>query len=237
MSQTWSDDSPPDVGVVIPSGGRGERAGGEEPKQFRAIGGIPMLLRAMRPFVQLPRVHEIVIPLPEPQYTSPPDWLAELLGERLRTVPGGATRADSVLAGVNALTAHCDYVLIHDAARPFVTMDVIERVLARVDRETSVIAAVPMSDTLKRVNQSLIVVETVDRDNLWRSQTPQVFPRALLLAAYDRAPRKFGSLSHTDEASLVEAAGYAVAIVPDSTDNLKLTTPEDFALAEALAAR
>lgn len=226
---------PPNVGVLIPAGGRGERAGPGDPKQFRLIGGIPMLLRALRPFARHPRVRSIVVALPEPDATTPPDWLGELIGDRLRVVPGGATRRESVGCALRALDPACTVVLVHDAARPFVTLDDIDAIIEAVDAGRAAIVALPVSDTLKRADADHRIVETVPRERLWRAQTPQGFPRTLLELAYEEPAR--AAKAATDDAALVEALGADVMVVPGRTANLKVTTPEDFRLAEALVAQ
>lgn len=226
---------PPNVGVLIPAGGRGERAGPGDPKQFRLIGGIPMLLRALRPFARHPRVRSIVVALPEPDATAPPDWLGELIGDRLRVVPGGTTRRESVGCALRALDPACTVVLVHDAARPFVTLDDIDAIIEAVDTGRAAIVALPVSDTLKRADADHRIVETVPRERLWQAQTPQGFPRTLLERAYEEPAR--GAKAATDDAALVEALGADVMVVPGRTANLKVTTPEDFRLAEALVAQ
>jgi 2-C-methyl-D-erythritol 4-phosphate cytidylyltransferase len=221
--------------VLIAAAGAGERAGAGEPKQFRRIGGVPMLLRALRPFAQHPGVREIVVALPAAYAARPPEWLAQVAGGRLRLVAGGASRMASVKAALDALDERCDIVLVHDAARPFVVAETIDLVIATASRGVSAVPAIIVADTLKRVDAvTRRVEETVDRDGLWRAQTPQAFPRAVLEDAYHRAN---GHTPTTDDAALVEAAGHPVAVVPDSSSNFKVTTPEDFAVAEALLAR
>jgi 2-C-methyl-D-erythritol 4-phosphate cytidylyltransferase len=229
---------PPDVGVVVVAAGRGERCGSELPKQFRPLAGVPLLLHALRPFLSHPAVARVIAVLPEAEATTPPPWLAELLGERLQSVAGGAERMDSVEAGLRVLPDSCSIVLVHDGARPFPEAVLIDAVLAEARRGVGAIAAVPVSDTLKEaglVEQSLPapVLRTVPRATLWRAQTPQGFPRAMLEDAFARA-RSAGFVA-TDEAELVEQAGGKVVLIPDSSLNLKVTTPEDFRLAEALA--
>jgi 2-C-methyl-D-erythritol 4-phosphate cytidylyltransferase len=237
MSPSSAPASRPDVGVVLAAGGIGERAGEGAPKQFRPIAGVPMLLRAVRPFAQSPRVRQIVVVLPAAWSNAPPAWLAELVSERLAIVPGGATRAESVAHGLAALTSECTVVLVHDAARPFVSPEEIDAIIAVADRGAGAVSALPLSDTLKRADDDGHVLATVPRAGLWRAQTPQGFPRALLEAAY-RTARTRGTLSGaTDDASLVEAAGGRVEVVPGRAANFKVTTSEDFALAESLAVR
>jgi 2-C-methyl-D-erythritol 4-phosphate cytidylyltransferase len=193
-----------------------------------------MLLRALRPFAAHPAVAEIVIPIPDETLRNPPVWLREATGDRLRLVAGGATRAESVHHGVRALSEACTIILVHDAARPFVSTDTVSAVVRRAAEGAAAIAAVPISDTVKLADETgEWVQETVDRSRLWRAQTPQGFPRELLLDAY-ASRSNWAAEQHTDEAALVEAAGFRVALVPDSTRNIKVTTPNDLIFAEAL---
>jgi 2-C-methyl-D-erythritol 4-phosphate cytidylyltransferase len=226
-------DSPLDVGVVLPAAGRGERAGAGELKQFRPIAGVPMLLRAVRPFAQHLRVRQIVIALPREHVARPPDWLADLVGDRLRTVGGGATRAASVRAALRVLEPDCTIVVVHDAARPFVSQREIDAVIEAAESGRGALVAIPVSDTLKRGADGL-VGGTVSREGLWRALTPQAFPRHLFEAAYAKAT---DDLDTTDDAMLMEAMGVPVALIEGRTINIKVTTADDFLLAEALAHR
>jgi 2-C-methyl-D-erythritol 4-phosphate cytidylyltransferase len=226
-------DSPPDVGVVVVAAGSGVRAGPGELKQFRPIAGIPLLLRALRPFTSHPAVTQVVVVLPAGVAERPPDWLAPLRGNRLTLVAGGATRTASVRAGLTALAPDARVALIHDAARPFVGRETIDRVIARARAGVGAVAAVRVSDTIKEVAGPNVVTRTVSRTGLWRAQTPQGFPRAMLEEAYGLLD---GSASPpTDDAELCERAGFPVEVVPDSAENVKVTTREDFQIAEALA--
>ena len=213
--------------------GGGVRAGAGELKQFRPILGVPMLLRALSPFAAHPEVSQMVVALPLTFAERPPPWLAPLVGERLRIVPGGATRAESVRAGLAALDASLAIVLVHDAARPFVNRQTIDAVIGRARFGVGAVAAVPMDDTVKEVDGERRVARTVGRDRLWRAQTPQGFPRAILEAAY--AAWKHGAPFPTDDAELAERAGFPVEVVAGSPHNLKVTTEDDWRLAEALA--
>jgi len=230
---TSPDASLPDVGVLVVGAGAGVRAGPGEPKQFRSISGVPLLLRSLRPFTSHPAVAHVVVALPGGMAEHPPHWLAPLAGERLQLVTGGATRTDSVRAALAALPHGASVVLIHDAARPFVDRQTIEGVIARARTGVGAIAAVPVSDTIKDVNDGHRVTRTVAREHLWRAQTPQGFPRAMLEAAYARL--KPDDPTPTDDAELCERAGFPVDVVQDSVQNLKVTTPDDFRIAEAFA--
>ena len=224
--------SQPDAGVVIVAAGAGLRAGPGEPKQFRPILGVPMLLRALRPFTSHPAVGQVVVVLPPGLEARPPEWLAKLVGERLTLVAGGSTRAQSVRAGLRALPPGASVVLVHDGARPFVTRETIDGVLAKARAGVGAVAAIAVSDTVKDVEQERIT-KTVPRNRLWRAQTPQAFPRAMLERAY--AGLENGDSAPTDDAELCERAGFAVDVVADSSFNLKVTTADDFRIAEALA--
>jgi 2-C-methyl-D-erythritol 4-phosphate cytidylyltransferase len=226
---------PRDLGVIVVAAGRGQRFGGELPKQYQPIAGVPMLLRALRPFVSHPDVLHVALVLPPADAASPPEWLAPLAGGSLTLVPGGGERSDSVAAGLSALPEACATVLVHDAARPFVGRETIDAV-ARIARSgEGAVAAVPLSDTLKEssADEPDRVARTVPRERLWRAQTPQGFPRAVLVEAYALA--RLERVGATDDASLVERLGVAVRLVPDSPRNIKVTTPDDLALADLLA--
>jgi len=224
--------SPPDVGVVVVAAGAVMRSGPGEPKQFRPILGVPMLLRALRPFTSHPDVAQVVVVLPRAFAERPPEWLAKLVGDRLTLVAGGAHRVDSVQRGFHALGPEVEVVLVHDAARPFVSRGTVDAVVALAREGVGAVAAIPMGDTVKEANELSRIQRTIPRERLWRAQTPQGFPRAMLHQAFERAER---NPPVTDDAELCERAGFPVEIVPDSPHNLKVTTADDLRLAEALA--
>ena len=225
--------SPPDVLVIVVAAGAGVRAGPGDPKQFRSIDGIPLLIRALRPFTSHPDVAHVVVAVPAGVAEHPPEWLGKVRGERLSLVAGGATRADSVRAALAALPAGAAVVLVHDAARPFVDRQTVDAVIARARAGIGAAAAVPVSDTIKEVVEGNRVARTVARTRLWRAQTPQGFPRAMIEQAYRRVEP--GDAPATDDAELCERAGFPVEVVADSVHNLKVTTADDFRIAEALA--
>ncbi len=225
--------SPPDVGVVIGAAGAGVRAGPGEPKQFRSILGVPMLLRALRPFTSHPDVEHVVVALPKGFAEHPPEWLGKVVGERVTLVTGGETRVDSVRAALRALRPGVAVVLVHDGARPFVSRSTIDAVIARARAGVGAVAALPMGDTVKEVADGARVARTVPRHGLWRAQTPQGFPRAWLDAVYGTTLKDADGA--TDDAELCERAGYPVEVVADLPHNLKITTADDFRVAEALA--
>lgn len=222
---------------MIAAAGRSERLGGTVPKQFRLIAGVPLLLRAVRPFLSHPTVREVVAALPPEAAQHPPEWLQGLAGDLLRIVAGGETRADSVAAALAVLTRESSVVLVHDGARPYPSGSVIDAVIAAARGGSAAIAAVPLYDTLKEAaadpSAAPAVVRTVPRARLWRAQTPQGFPRDLLEAAMARAGARRAIA--TDEAQLIEEMGERVLLIRDSEMNLKITSEADFRIAEALA--
>lgn len=227
---------PRDVGAIVVAAGRGVRFGSETPKQFHSIGGVPIVLWALRHFTTHPEVAHVALVLPPNDAVHPPAFLAAFSAlSALSVVPGGIHRGDSVRAGLAALHPECVIVLVHDGARPFVDRSVMDRVIEFARRGEGAVPAVPLSDTLKEVAEDdpTRIVRTRPRARLWRAQTPQAFPRAVLEQAHAHAVH----IGHraTDDAALVEAMGVTVRLVPDSTRNIKVTTPEDLALAELLA--
>lgn len=224
---------PRDVGVIVVAAGRGTRAGGDVPKQYREIAGVPLLLRAIRPFSAHPDVAHIVVVVPETDLATPPQWLAAATGERLQLVAGGSLRRDSVAAGLAVLPPACRVVLVHDGARPFPPASVIDGGIAVARAGHSAVPAVPLADTLKRADSYGVVLATVPRAGLWRIQTPQAFPREVLVRAH--AQIQPDGLEATDDAMLVELAGGRVELLPSTARNLKVTSPEDLLFAAWLA--
>lgn len=219
------------VGVIIPAAGSGARMGGIR-KPFLQLAGQPLLQHCLAAFSQVADIDTIIVALPEDIIAHPPEWLRS---GHVSLVAGGAQRADSVRAGLQALADDIDVVVIHDAARPLVTPDMIRAVIEQAGQGASAIIAVPVTDTLHRVDEQGTIVETPARSLFWRAQTPQAFPRAVLELAFARTE---DPSSATDEAGLVAAAGYTVRVVPGDVANLKITTSADLIVAEAaLAAR
>lgn len=234
MSTNWCAPLGRDVGVIVVAAGRGARMGGEVPKQYLPLAGHPVLLHALRPFVSHPEVAKVVVVLPHSDAEAPPAWLADLVGDVLSTVAGGADRAASVRHGLAALPADCTVVLVHDGARPFPPRAAIDGGIQAARAGHAALPALPVSDTIKRADDFGRVIGTVPRDGLWRAQTPQAFPRALLERAH--AAEMAGDLVPTDDAMLAELLGAVVEILPGTARNLKITTRDDLALAEWYAA-
>ncbi len=216
--------------AIIVAAGRGERAGGG--KQYRSLGGEPVLRRVLRLFAAHPGI-EAVQPVIDPAHEA--DFRAAAAGIDCRPpVPGGVTRQASVRAGLEALAGENPaFVLVHDAARPLASPALLERALAAARESGAAIPVLPVSDTIKRVNAAGRIIETVARDALRAVQTPQGFAFSPLLDAHRRAARE-GRDDFTDDAALMEWAGATVTTFPGEAGNLKLTTADDFARAAAI---
>ena len=223
-----------DVGVVIVAAGTGSRTGSDELKQFRWVAGKPMLLHSVQTFQLRADVALVVVVLPRAYAGDPPPWLFQCDLERLVVSVGGRERGDSVYNGLEDLPESVEVVLVHDAARPLVTGDAIDRVVAEARAGRGAVAALPVVDTLKEVDAEGRIVRTVERARLWRAQTPQGFPREVLLRAHVAARRD--GVAATDDAALVERLGVPVVVVPGSERAMKITDAADFERAEALSA-
>ena len=215
--------------ALVLAGGRGTRAGGGVPKQYRRIAGVPMMRLTLAAFAAHPRidaVRAVIHPDDRQSY-------AELCGDLGLPEPahGGETRQESSYNGLKSLESLApDNVLIQDAARPFTDPGTIERVIDALGQAPGAIAAVPVIDTIKRGGAGDRVAATIDRAGLWRAQTPQGFRYRPILAAFGAA----GGRTYTDDAAVAEAAGLEVALVMGHEDNIKVTTERDFARAEQI---
>jgi len=222
-----------DVGVVIVAGGSGARTGSSELKQFRWVAGKPALLHSVQAFMARADVAIVVVVLPKAYAADPPPWLFQCDVDRLLVSTGGSERHESVVNGLEDLPEDIAIAVVHDAARPLVTDDTIDRVIAEARKGHGAIAALPVVDTLKEVDEHGHIVRTVDRTRLWRAQTPQAFPRVMLERAHIEARRD--NVGATDDAALVERLGLPVVVVQGSERGLKITTEADFAPANALS--
>ena len=222
-----------DVGVIIVAAGSGSRTGSQELKQFRWVAGKPMLLHSIQIFQARTDVAMVVCVLPREYVGDPPPWIFQSDAERLLLSVGGRERSESVANGLEDLPSECEIVVIHDAARPLVTSETIGRVIDEARQGHGAVAAIPVIDTLKRVESNGKVVETVDRFGLWRAQTPQAFPRKAIERAH-REAREADRIA-TDDAALCEQIGLPVVVVRGSERAQKITEENDFALVEALS--
>ena len=220
------------VAAVVVAAGQGLRAGGEIPKQFRRIAGETLLERALSAFAEAPDV-TFVQPVIRPDDV---DLVRRLTGGMnvLEPVAGGATRQASVRAGLEALVACTpDIVLVHDAARPFASASLITRAIAAAEKTGAAIPALPVTDTVKRIDSTGTIEATLDRNSIRLVQTPQAFAFPALFDAHRRALAQ-GRNDFTDDAALAEWAGIKVSVFAGEPGNIKFTTPEDFARAEAI---
>jgi 2-C-methyl-D-erythritol 4-phosphate cytidylyltransferase / 2-C-methyl-D-erythritol 2,4-cyclodiphosphate synthase len=224
---------PAKVAAVIVAGGRGFRAGGDVPKQYRRIGGEAVIRPTLAAFVDHPQisaVQTVIHPADELLFQAATAGLNGLLPP----VPGGATRQASVRAGLEALQeAAPDLVLIHDAARPFLSADLITRAIDAATKHGAAVPAVPITDTVKKVDERDMVSETLDRSRLRTVQTPQAFAYDVIVDLHKRAAAA-GRDDFTDDAALAEWAGHAVNVFAGESTNVKLTTNDDFERSEAL---
>jgi len=210
------------IAVIIVAAGRGHRFGGEMPKQYLEVHQQPLVRHAVQAFLDHPAI-DLILPVIHPDDA---DILANALGglDYLEPVAGGAARQDSVRNGLEGLASSApDYVLVHDAARPMVAPALIDRVIEALQDTSGVIPGIAVVDTLKRADDDGIITDTVSRDGLWRAQTPQGFKYADLLAAHRSAIGQ----ELTDDAAVMEASGYRVAVVLGDENNIKVTTPDD----------
>jgi 2-C-methyl-D-erythritol 4-phosphate cytidylyltransferase len=224
------------VVAIIAAGGTGTRMGTATPKQFLMLGERPLLLHSLWVFDRAPSVTEVVLVVPKEERAHALANVVERYGVKkvVNVVAGGATRQESVYNGLKETDDDTEIVVIHDAVRPFVTEDLIERSIEVARSLGGAIVAVPMKDTPKQVGPDGRIQRTLDRTGLWLAQTPQTFRRALMLEAYRKA--EGDRLPATDDAVLVERLGQTVGIVPGSWENIKITTPEDLVIAEAILA-
>ncbi|WP_280675805.1 2-C-methyl-D-erythritol 4-phosphate cytidylyltransferase [Kitasatospora sp. MAA19] len=235
--------------AVVPAAGRGERLGPGAPKALRELGGVPLLVHAVRALARSRAVGLVVV-------AAPADGVAEVVAlldshglddKDIRVVAGGATRQESVRLGLAAIPAEVEVVLVHDAARPLVPVEVVDAVAAAVRAGAeAVVPAVPLADTVKRVEPSPgrpePVLDTPDRSTLRAVQTPQGFDRATLVEVHakalaEEAAGAADTPSVTDDAGLVERYGGRVVVVPGHEEAFKVTRPLDLVLAEAVLAR
>lgn len=220
------------VWAVVPAAGKGSRMGSEIPKQYLSLAGKPVIEHTLGLLIGHPRITGVVLVVSGDDVRWPA--VAEQFDQRLNVVTGGAERCHSVLAGLNCLRELADdgdWVLVHDAARPCLRASDIDQMLNNLnDSEWGGILAAPVRDTLKRCSTNGEIEQTVDRTRLWHALTPQMFRLGHLRRAMNTALEN--DLMVTDEAQAIEAAGGCPRIVEGHADNIKITHPEDLALAE-----
>jgi 2-C-methyl-D-erythritol 4-phosphate cytidylyltransferase len=221
--------------AIIAAAGAGTRMASDRPKQFLLLAGTPVIFHTLNVFEQCDSIDEVIVVLPAEESAGFLSLAAKFGVRKLaRVVPGGATRADSVKRGLMAIrSATAEIVVVHDGVRPFVTVEEIDATIAAAKVDGAAILVAPVTDTIKQVRDEAIV-KTLDRGTLRRALTPQCFRYELLREAYQNADVNDPSL--TDESALVEQLGKRVSIVEGSARNIKITTAEDLAIAEAILA-
>jgi len=222
--------------AIVPAAGSGNRMGRGLSKQYLSLGGMPLLVHTLNVFEKCPLVDALLVVVPPPDVEAVrtemlPRWnLKKLAG----VIPGGKERQDSVRAGIETLDRDTDIVIVHDAVRPFITAKLIEDCIRAAAEEGAATVGVPVKDTVKEVGADGRVMRTCDRNLLWLTQTPQAFRRDIIENAHRAAVRD--GYRGTDDTSLVERLGIAVRMIRGDYGNIKITTPEDLVIAEALLA-
>ena len=217
------------IGAVIVAAGSGLRFG--EQKQFKNLGAKPLYQYSLKRFTECQLIDEITLVVPTELSSNVFDEVAEL-SPNITVASGGKLRQDSVLAGVEALSKDCKVVIVHDAARPFVSDKLIESTINACKNNDGAIAAIPAYDTVKLVNADRLISKTLPRENIWLAQTPQAFNRVKLLDALQNT--KNNNIEVTDESSLMETLNYSIVIIEGDVQNIKITSPEDWRFAELI---
>ena len=219
--------------AIIAAAGAGTRMASDRPKQFLLLAGTPVVIHTLKVFEECESIHEVIVVLPAAESAG----FLSLAGKHglrkvARVVPGGVTRADSVKRGLLAIRgATAEIVAVHDGVRPFVTTEEIDTTVAAAQSDGAAILVAPVTDTIKQINDRQ-VVQTLNRGELRRALTPQCFRYELLRDAYQQADVSDPSL--TDESALVEKLGHPISVIEGSARNIKITTAEDLAIAEAI---
>ena len=223
------------VCAIVPAGGSGTRMGGTVPKQFQSLNGKPILYHTIKTLQNCETISEIILVVPEKEYeTANTDWLGKLEIVK-KVVIGGEQRQDSVYTGFCEVSQDSEIVLVHDGVRPFLSQKMIADSIDAAREYGAAITAIPVHDTIKRVDTSGLVSQTIDREGLWRVQTPQAFRYSLLLDAFNKA--KSENFYGTDEGALIEHLGEPVKIVEGLEQNIKITRPEDLEFSKAFISR
>lgn len=223
----------PDTAAIVVAAGRGERMGKGVKKQFRLLGGRPVLHWSLEAMEEAPCIDEVIVVV----HADDVEWVRRSVAPRFakvrRVVAGGATRQESVARGLAALAPGIRWVVVHDGVRPLAGAELVARVLEAAKQRGAATAAIPVADTIKRVDEHGLVQATIERTGLWAVQTPQAFAREIL----EKAHAAGAFLQATDDCGLVEAMGHPVAVVRSSPKNLKVTTVEDLEILEGLVSQ
>lgn len=225
------------IAAVIPAAGQSRRMGGKINKQFLMLGEKPVLAHTLLLFQNCSLIDEIIVVAAQGEVEYCQEFVIDKynLSKVNKVIEGGKERQDSVYKGLLALSSFPDFVVVHDGARPFLDSEMIEETFIKAKELGGGVVAVPVKDTIKIVDQDKLVINTPERSTLWAVQTPQTFSYSLLISAYQKA--KEDNFLGTDDASLVEKIGKKVAIVSGSYENIKITTPEDLIIGQAILER
>lgn len=216
------------VGVIIASGGQSQRMGGID-KSFAPLNNFPVVLHSVRPFFESTLFHEIVLVLSKKNLELGNLWVEYLKwGDKLHVCVGGERRQDSVRNGINLLE-NCSWIAVHDGARPCINSEILKEGLLTAYQSGASVPIVPLTDTIKSLDHSGFVKETLPRELFWRAQTPQIFRRDILLEAHNKIDKTV-----SDDAQMVELLGYQVMTYSGAHQNIKITSPEDLAIAEVI---
>ncbi len=220
--------------AIIAAGGFGKRMVSETLKQYLLLSGKPILAHTLSTFEEALSIAAIIVVVPQKEIDYVKREIVDTYGiSKVRDIiAGGKERQDSVRKGIEVVDGDTDIVVIHDGARPFVTVELIDLSVERALEEGAVTLGVPVKDTVKNVNQKGIITKTLDRDAIWLTQTPQAFRREIIQEAYKRALENNDRA--TDDSCLVEKMGIEVRMISGSYDNIKITTKEDMILGETL---
>ncbi|MEX0829788.1 MAG: 2-C-methyl-D-erythritol 4-phosphate cytidylyltransferase [Nitrospirales bacterium] len=222
------------VVAVVPAAGQGTRMGGAGRKQYLTLGGLPLLVLSLKVFQRIDAIREIILSVPE--HDKDYCWREIVkpfgLGKVAHIVTGGQRRQDSVRNGLFAISDPPELVLIHDGVRPFIQEEIVEQSISCAEQTGAAVVAMPMHDTVKRVNAQRVIQETLNREELWQIQTPQIFRYDWLVAAHQQAQQEYWDV--TDDAALIERSGHEVSVVEGSCFNIKITRPEDLIFGEAI---
>ncbi len=223
------------VAALIVAAGLSERLAAKTRKPFIKIGNKAILEYSLDIFIKFPAIKEIIIAVNKLDLDKTKKLCIKYKSiKSIKVICGGKKRTDSVYNALSNVDQENDYVLIHDAARPFITRKLIEQVLFNAGKYDAAVCGVKVTSTIKRSDKGNFISNTIDRDNLWEIQTPQVFKKVLLAKAYKAIDLK---KEHTDDASLVEVLSKRIKIVPTNKQNIKVTTPDDLLLAKSIIKR
>ncbi|MDH5427771.1 MAG: 2-C-methyl-D-erythritol 4-phosphate cytidylyltransferase [Nitrospirota bacterium] len=225
------------VVAVVPAAGQGTRMGGAARKQYLTLGGLPLLVLSLKVLQRIDSIREIILSVPghDREYCWQEIVKPYALDKVTHIVAGGERRQDSVRHGLYAISEPPALVLIHDGVRPFIKADIIEQGISCAEHTGAAVVAMPMHDTVKRVNQQGVIQETLNREELWQIQTPQIFRYDWLMAAHQQAQEEDWDV--TDDAALIERNGHQVFVVEGSRFNIKITKPDDLIFGEAILQR